>query len=277
MRSFLQRFMLFVFLSLVFVELVSYGMLKTGLFLYMYPGSEIYHAIAKSKTKTDSNVLLLGDSVGQQIFPNESDSFEFTSLACNQAIGVIGQFFLLKNYLEAGNQIDTVVLFYTPGSFKSDLNHVYTYHYFLKPFYNEEYIGEFNEASLEKIANIPYTQFCQFAPIKITSWAPNLDVDEVDSVSFLSQVSVDYLRKMVALSSDYEFEFFINPTPVSKDLMYSGTEIGKVKLSIPSDLRLFFDEYFEKVLYLNDDLFVDGIHLENPDDYRSYYIRVLNL
>ena len=120
-------------------------------------GSYIYKAIEKSKTKEPYRKLVIGDSVGRQLFPNSDEYANFNSLCTNQAVSMCGQYLLLNNYINAGNKIDTLYLLFNPTSFSNNLNQVYTFHYFLKPFNRDEYQSEFTSLVKEQIANIPYT------------------------------------------------------------------------------------------------------------------------
>ena len=53
-------------------------------------GGEVYHAIKKTQTKIKIRKVLLGDSVGHQLYPCEQDYDGIVSLACNQAITMAG-------------------------------------------------------------------------------------------------------------------------------------------------------------------------------------------
>ena len=99
-------------------------------------GNEVYKAIEKSKKRNKARKLFLGDSTANQFYNcKKEDSPNTYSLTCTQAIGMVGQYILLHNYLNAGNRPDSVFLIYTPFSFWDNLDQIYTYHYFLKPFF----------------------------------------------------------------------------------------------------------------------------------------------
>lgn len=270
MKKFIKKFIIFSFLSVFFIETISEIMAVSNLYLIGYPGNEIYHAINKSKKKNKSKILLIGDSVGNQLFSNKTNNDRINSLACNQAIGMVGQYLLLNNYLKTGNKVDKVFMIFTPFSFKNNLNQVYTYHYFLKPFYNSEYDSLFTETVKEQIKKIPYHQFTRIPHIFVTSWAPEYNsIDQID-YTFLSPISIEYLIKIKELSTKYNFEFTILPPPISikkKDLI-DNIDIDEF---VKANLDQEFKDYFNKITYLESTKFIDGTHLIHPEAYIEKY------
>ena len=271
MIRFIKKTVSFILIGLIIAESVFAILAYTNLFLVLgYPGKEIYHSIFKSKEKNKSKKILLGDSVGNQIFPNTKYNDGLNSLASNQAIGMVGQYILLYNYLNAGNKVDKVFMLFSPFSFQNSLNDVYTFHYFLKPFDNSENEPLISETVKKQIKKIPYHQFSKVPHIFVTSWAPEFRSTDQVNFSFLSPVSKEYLIKIKGLSLKHHFELILLPVPVSirnkKNIAkfdfneFSGT-------SIDNDLR----EYFEKIIFLDASKFSDGIHLKNPDKYVSYF------
>ena len=103
---------------------------------------------------------------------------------------MVGQFILLNNYINAGNEPDTVYLLVSPFSFRNNLDQVYTYHYFLKPFYTDEYKPMFSETVTEQIHKIPYYNFCRIPFILTSDWAPDFSLKDKIDYTFLSPISV---------------------------------------------------------------------------------------
>jgi len=226
-------------------------------------GSEIYISIKKSKQKSNKKILLIGDSVGNQLYNNKDENDSINSLASNQAIGVIGQYFLIESYLKTGNKPEIIYMLYTPFSFKNNLDQVYSFHYFLKPFYNKEYLPLFTKTALKQIDKIPYSLLCNEPYILTSNWAPNFQSKDKINYTFLSPISKEYLSKIKDLCISYNIEFFIIPTPTK--------ESNKVKVE-HSDKNEFFGYNFESdltfflnnIVYLNDSCFVDNVHLKKP-------------
>jgi len=217
--------------------------------------------------------ILLGDSVGNQLFPNTTNNDKINSLTCNQAISMVGHFILLNNYLSTGNKVDTVFLIYTPFSFQNNLNQVYTYHYFLKPFYIDEYKPLFTKTVNEQIQKIPYANFCRFSNILTSNWAPNFISTDTIKYTFLSPISIEYLIKIKELSKKYNFKLIILPPPMALKKKPNVEKLDKDEI-VNNKLNREFENYFKDIIYLDDNLFVsDRIHLkkENIKYFTEYY------
>jgi hypothetical protein len=237
-------------------------------------GKGIYYSLKKSNQRDTSKTLILGDSVGKQLFSNEKDNnLGYNSLACNQAIGLVGQFILLDNYLKAGNRPESVILFYSPFSFLNNLDEIYTYQYFLKPFYKRKYQPLFSKNVLNQIDKIPLHEFSQNSYLLTTNLVPEYISNDTSDYSLISPISEEYLVKMKKLSYKYNFEFLIIPTPVS---LSDRSKIIKADLNeisnrfISSDLK----KYFNRIIFINDtNFYPDKIHLKNPEMFSEYYIK----
>lgn len=268
MKKFIRKIIFFSLIGFVIFESISLLYLWSERYLQYFPGNETYSAIEKSKAKNKANILLLGDSVGGQLFPNNQEFDNINSLATNQAISMAGQYFLLKNYLSVGNKIDKLVILFAPDSFKNNLHQVYTYHYFLKPFYNSNYSPLFTSTVNKQIEKIPYHQFVFLPHIKIRSWAPDFNPSDPTITSPLSPISAEYLSKIKDLSIQNNFELIILPPPVS---MKRQDEIKRVNLDGFSEYNFSqeLEYYFTNIIFLDDSEFIDGVHLFHPESYRE--------
>lgn len=233
-------------------------------------GNEIYYSIYKSKQKKKTKKLLLGDSVGNQMFSNKTNNFPIYSLTCNQAIDMVGHFLLLNNFINAGNHIDTVYLLFSPFSFQSNLNNKYTYHYFLKPFYTNEYSTLYTETVYEQIHKIPYYYLCRLPYILTSNWAPDFISKDLINYTFLSPISVEYLKKMKELAIKHNFKLIIIPTPTSFNKKQFVDRLDKNEI-VKNYLVSEFQYYFDNIIYLPDSDFVDGTHFKDPSTYSEYY------
>lgn len=270
MKKFIFHSIVFILLCVALFHIKPFYLLYHNHYQQVVAGQEIYYAIAKSKVKSKSKKVLFGDSVARQLFDSKDSDSTINSLASNQAIGMVGQFFLLQNYLNAGNNIDTVYFLFRPFTFQNNLNQVYTYHYFLKPFYNKEYNQYFTTTVLKQIEKIPYYQFCRYPSILTSNWAPNFSPKDTDNHSFLSPVSLEYLRKIKELSWKYNFTIIIIPTPMNN--IYQKQIQGFDTTGIASTgLQSEFKNYFTDIIYLDNSQFVDSSHLIKPEVYTQYY------
>lgn len=234
-------------------------------------GSETYTAIRKSKQNSSHVNLILGDSECYQLFPNTKDFDSTLSLACNQAIGMVGHYLLLLNYLNANNEINNLYMIFGPEGLSNNLDQIYTFHYFLKPFYKDEYKPYFTELVNKQISKIPYRKLCREPYIMTSNWAPKLSSTDNVDLSFISPITNQYLHKILQLSEEKNFKLHIISAPIKLSRARELEKIYKDEI-INSDLHQVMNSYFENILYLPDTCFLDdGVHLRNPENFVNYY------
>lgn len=275
MKKFVIKLILLSLPLILYFFIKPYFLLLDDKYKSKVAGSDIYISIRKSKEKQHHKKIIIGDSVGRQIFPNEGQNDTINSLACNQAIGMVGHYLLLRNYLEAGNTIESAFLIYTPFSFKNNLDQVYTFNYFLKPFFKSEYKESFTKTVYQQIDKIPSWKLSQVPYILTSNWAPNFICNDSVDYTFLSPISTEYLIKIRNLSRKYNFKFTILPTPTKQSNKLSIERINKDEI-VKNDLSSIFENYFENIYFFDDSCFMDNEHLWNPDDYRYLYDRLFD-
>jgi hypothetical protein len=181
---------------------------------------------------------------------------------------MVGHYLLLNNYLNAGNEVDTVYMLFSPFSFQNNLNQVYTYHYFLKPFYTDEYKPYFTETVNKQIQKVPYYKFCRNPLVLTSDWAPDFTPKDTINYSFLSPISVEYIAKIKELSTKHDFKliFVAPPASMSKKPLIEKMDQNEI---VKNNLSNEFGNYFKNMIYLPDNNFFDGTHLKEPEAYKS--------
>lgn len=276
MKKFIIKSVLFAFITATAYLGKPCYMLIHDKYQLIVAGEEIYVSLHKAKQKSKAKKVIIGDSVGKQLFSNHENNDTLNSLACNQAIAVIGQYILLKEYLLTGNRIDTLCMIYTPFSFSNNLNQVYTYHYFLKPFYKNEFLKYFSPTVKKQIDKIPFSFWCRFPNILTTNWAPEFITKDKLDYTFLSPISVEYLNKIKDLSIEYNFKILLLPTPTRISNKRKIEKFNKLEIN-QTNLANEFVDYFNHLTYLNDSCYIDDVHLITPSLYTKPYKKLLNL
>lgn len=242
-------------------------------------GKEIYYAIAKSKKLLNKKKILLGDSVARQFYDCYKNHKKINSLATNQAISLAGQFVLLHNALNAGNRIDTLFLMFNPFSFSNNLDQIYTYHYFIKPFYTRENKLLLCSEVIKQVKSIPFYAFAREPFILTSNWAPNTSKNifsqnnnfSNQSNFFLSPISNYYLKEMMALSNKYKFKIIVVSTPVSLKFKSEVFQLQEGLKALDKNLQDLFFDYFNDIIYLKSTEFEDDIHLNKPENFIHLY------
>ena len=268
MKRFLQQLGLFV---------IFLGISSTAYFYVKhYPhkkidrvANETYISLAKAanvppKVKT----LILGDSTGNQIYPNTEYNAEVYSLCCNQAISMVGQYILLHKFLQTHprpNALD-VLLIARPSSFRNNLDQRFVYNYFIKPFYREEYQHLLTAQAQAQVRKIPFRDLVRIPFIRKSNWSPNLDYKHRPHYFHISELSADYIQKMQQLCQEKNVKSFkIRCTFLSKEFppeQFSGFKKQIAELDLAQELSGYFNtlKYYEEELFMD-----DKVHLKKPE------------
>ena len=227
---------------------------------------EVYVANINSKKTITSDTIILGDSVAHQIFKSSmgiKDSFY--DLTTNQAVSLAGQYILIKNAIDNNTSIKEVYLIYHPRSFSNDLDQIWTFDYFVKPFYNFKDRKYFSQSVIKHLENIKLYKMAIFPIIKVIPNFPSLDYSRFISNSsknrsFLSNTSVEYLIKIEEACKDKGINFKVIACPVRES---SIDDYSTFKKQINDNgLQGIFKDYFKEMVISEDNLYIDDFHLK---------------
>lgn len=169
----MKRFILKLigFLTLGFFILNGYGylMIHSDALSNTLSWKHILFAVKKSKKSFPSgaSVIILGDSIGQQLFPREIVP---NSLISNGAVLAVGHYILANNAIKRNKNLKYIVLVSAPWVLGHQFEWELTYNSFMKPFYTFENLRYISKQLFEKInkkKNDPlgYFSFCKNRPL----------------------------------------------------------------------------------------------------------------
>jgi hypothetical protein len=223
-----------VVLTLTEVVLARYNARTWG---YRLVGREVYFALRKARY-VDASVrtLYLGDSVARQLFPNlqsEKGDAGMLSLTTNQAISMAGQFYLLRNAIEAHHGVTDVVLFYSPISWRNNLDQVFTPDYYCGYFHELDQVYDTFQlthdwrllAAHSRRALLPNLSAANSwmniaEPLAVTPAGKATLKPAVPQPVVLSAVSVHYLKRMRQMLSERGIRLHIHSAPASDQFAY---------------------------------------------------------
>jgi hypothetical protein len=243
----------------------------TGKYKEEVSGGEVYQAIEKSKKRGKKKKLIIGDSVTKQFSESDIDTTIYLNLASNQAISLVGQFCLLSNYIQTKNEIDTLYLIYHPLSFSNNLDNSFTFHYFEKPFYVDEYRNLFTQEVKTQIEKIPFHYLAKYHPVLTSNWSPTFSEEENDK-PFISNLSRIYLEKIDSLCQSKNIRLLIVSPPINEKFKNKFLAIKK------TNENLYLKSYFENLkFYPESNFFPDHIHLNKTGlNYFSFQELITN-
>lgn len=225
-------------------------------------GSEVYAAQASARTVVpDARAIVIGDSVAHQLYDTSRPTAGLHSLACNQAISFAGHYLLLKTFADRNEMRGhTVFLVVTPGAFAADLHDKYTFHYFLKPFYEWGEQPDLSPLVRSRIADVPYHLAALLPIVKISSWSPVWQGPPPDRG--VSAVSLEYLARMGELAEERGFTLRVVAPFIPEAARRTGERV--VREVRAAGLGKILEGYAPELRVLPDALFVDSYHLRDP-------------
>ncbi len=257
MRKFILKSITF---SLLFIS-ICWVIELSGIYTKLLPNRRVYSKIELSKKEIyGAQILLMGDSVAGSTYEYiKSGENGIVNLACNQAIDVIGHYFLLRNFLEKNSEVKKVFFFYNPFSFSNNIDHIYSYNHFLKPFYKKEYKKYFTDNVYKQIRSYPLYFLARFPPVAINYFAPDFEVEEPDV--FISEITREYLQKFVELTREHGIEFEVLSPPL-RESKINDIKQFKSKYLIEGTMSDLMDNYFDKISFLPDEYYRDDLHFK---------------
>jgi len=273
MKDFLIRIYIFLLIIAIIFVPCEWDILFSDKYIQQLDSGAkaVYHSIYKSKKKKNVKKLLIGDSVAEQLYNNFVYNDSIYSLACNQAITVAGQYFLLNNFINANKDglPEEVIFLCSPFGLKNNLDK-YSFPYLLKPFYNEEYKPLMDDYLMGRIRTIPLYFISQLPLIKTSNYTPARlcfpKNEKFDGI--FSPLTKSYLKKIEQLCKNNNIKFRFEPPPLSKS-SWDILQLSNGNFEYPID-TLTIDNYFKKIKCYDDSLFFDGFHFKKqyiPTDF----------
>lgn len=264
------------------------GVLIFGPFVnYLVPESSYgdlpnWQVIVNSKkNQTTLSQVVVGDSVGHQVFAVDEKNYK---LLTTQSISMLGQYILLKNALESNpNTIRKAVLSYIPHSFSNDLDQPYTFRDVVKSLLWVSNFSDLSIVAMQKIFRFPQSVLGFFSVFKINNsvqmdygyffpYSHSYKEPFTQYKPLMSDISIDYLKRMKELCLKHNVAFLIIPSPISEG---ASLDFAEMKERIHAEgLDDLFVNYFEKLLILPKSYFKDDIHLHS-EHFKMAYNHIL--
>lgn len=265
-KKFITKFVIFLFSSFAIFNLAAYFLLNYFPPYYIV-GNDVFKIISKSKKSSDKNIILLGDSVGRLLY-SYKEYPQFENLSSNQGISMVGQYINFENAIIKNNDVKKLVLVYHPSSFRNNLDSTHTYNYFVNPYLRLDNLRYFSNDVKQKIFKKKYSLLSFLPLVKINQNMLNIDYSGSpypNDIPFLSEISIEYLKKINEECKKSDIEFIIIQPPVIKKYDY-GYFKDQIKRNGLDDI---FQYYFIEIDVVPEKYFADQYHF-NPDYMKLY-------
>ena len=271
MNKFLRKTVLIISLSVfsiiaVYFMMFIFSLSTTGL------AKEVFYVIEKAKHNSGKTAVILGDSVCNQIWPQEKDSVNISHLSSNQAITPAGTYILLKKYFVNNPQTQEVYYIIRPQSLGNDMNLDYTYQYFVIPFMDEENSKLIDHETRQKLYNKFGKFFVENTYVKSLLFNNNLCMTEYINyvkknkiekkyIHRLSRTAVIYLPKIRELCREHNIKLKVLPLPIP------DTEDNYGWDKFDEDVKAYrlddiLGDFTKKIHYCPKEWYRDGVHFK---------------
>lgn len=240
---------------------------------YRYIGSSsIVPAIEKSANEEGYTKIVLGDSVGNQVFHLfTEDNDDYLLLGTNQAITVTGQYILAKRFLDHNDDASDVYMVILPGGFSNDYSSPLSYSYLIEPFGKTGCLEELSVDTREKMEGYYGSFFINKSVICFLDgscinnklylfYNQNREKKSINEEKLISNESRYYLRELKSICEEKNVILHVIPSP-----LYEGEDHRKLvedlrKEIVEEGLGDIFGDYCERVTFYPAEYFGDGTH-----------------
>lgn len=244
--------------------------MKTGKNFLNNQDFKVTQAIIKSRQEKKTKKLIIGDSVGDQLYGSYNDT-TIVGMTATVALTTVGQYCLLANYFKNNEETlpEKVVLLYNPLSLNNTLSGGLFYSTFAKNMFNSEFKSYLNNETIQLINSWPYAWLLNQKWFRLCPFSPNPESD-MPQGEWISPVQYNYIMKMNQICTDNGIEFVALAPPLKESLREGLLE---TVLSDKHSSEPIFQNYINSISYLPDSLFKDMFHFKHhyiPNDYFGF-------
>lgn len=271
MKQFILQLVCFAVLASGAVYLfgeVSYAVImKTGNNFLNNADFKVTKAIRTSKQKKKTSKLIIGDSVGEQLYGSCNDE-TVVGMTATVALTTVGQYCLLANYFKnnAGSLPEEVILIYNPLCMNNVLSGGLVYATFAKNMYNDEFKLFLDKETIQYLDKWPYAWLLNQKWFRLCPFIPDFN-STMEHGEWISPVQYKYIIKMKSLCENNSVKFRIIAPPLRQSLEKNLIQV--IKKDSHSSEQLF-QEYITSITFLPDYMYADQLHFKPqyiPKDY----------
>lgn len=249
----------FVLTGFIFLNVLAQGVISCTSGSRLIRWRAIADVIDKSRREIPGTVVVLGDSVANQLFPSGATA---NSLTINGAVLNCGQYILAYNVLTRNPQIKHLVLMVNPTAIGYGFERRWTYSSFLKPFYTPANIKHFSNLVWSKMNSRPLSYLTILPLVKVVRCFPDIRFPprKREAGSF-TDISLEYLLKLERLAKARRVQLILLCPPLRASR--KSILIEKSRAAVDKNgMNSLFRAYFERLVFVEDKHFKDRAHMK---------------
>ena len=222
----------------------------------------------------DSSILILGDSVANQMFVGLTNSGpEYKICPVNRAITFAGQYILVKEYLESHSDATDIYIAIYSGTLASDIDPYLSYQYVAMPFILEGHSEDLDPLVMDKLKNTYGSFFLKPGVLNYINEsglnrvlylnavsAINNKLNNKTETPVVSDVSVDYLNKIYDLCTGAGVNIHLVSTPLC-DTDVRHAECDEIRaVFADTGLDRLYPDYCDSFIFCDSSMFIDEVH-----------------
>ena len=268
MLKFVWRILLYFIGFLVFLELLSFFLIKNfSLSKSIGVKKEFQNVLELTKSVNadiESDTLVLGDSVGRQLYPPVIHPSFVTATG---ATLVHGNHILLRRAHKNNPTLKMVKYVITPQSLALDLRYESVTSSYVKPFLSIYRPGDITSTVWDFLKAKPRSYAYLFNSGK---FLPQDDIlfgnGPYRDDYRLSKHSIESIRTMQEYCEQYGIRFMLVSPPVP-DLSSEKYRIKNFRMDLKghNDIALTMDKYLNSIIFLPRNQFADDLHFKKKD------------
>jgi len=222
----------------------------------------LYTVIDKSNSNLNSDTVILGDSVGSQLYSNKQ-----FNLSSSGATTLAGQYILLKNVLKK-NKINKVYILCVPSMLTSLPNTKLSYNGFIKPFYRKKYYSDITPCVNSVLRHQAFYLLYSLPMAKVLPIFSLIDCSKNIMPTNVGKYDIvaEYISKFseLSISHNIDIKFICPPISIKFKNDFDITEFRSFVKRY--DTCNMFSDYIASMLIIDDNFFREDMLHYNASD-----------
>lgn len=258
MRKKIASSIAFVLIGFVFLNGLAQGIISRTSGSKLIRWRPVAKVIKKSRREIPGTVVVLGDSVANQLFSSRAAA---NSLTINGAVLNCGQYILAHKVLTRNPQLKTMVLILAPDSVILGFDRRHTYSTFLKPFYTPANVKHFSRLVWSKMNTRPLSYLAILPLVKVARCFSDIRFPaRKKAAGLFSDISLEYLHKIEGLAKVHRVQLILLSPPLRAS--FKDRVMNRFRSEVDRNgLNSLFKPYFERLIFVDDKHFKDRLHL----------------